>query len=243
MATKASPPVPPKPTGPGKSLPKSEERLADRDRELEKPKPAGEGEEKQEPKKEGQEREAEKKEGEEEEEKEKGEGEDEEEEEEDEDEEEEEEEEETTEVVGKGLLNLTTVWGVLFFIIFVLIDGTGIALVFFALDDFWILDIIGLIFYIVWQMIYSNFYGAGGEMAAAEQAKQRLQSRITKKAESAVTEQTKTRIAKKSTSKLVKLFTGKWTKIFVPLGTEIVPYLGQIVPTWTISFLVQIINS
>ncbi len=211
MATvKPKPPAPPKPKTPDKKIPKSQRNLDARDKEpnlteneeketgipeeYQDKKEGGEDEEKKEARQGGAEEDNDY-----------------------------DDEEESIEVVGGGLLNLFTVWGLLFFMIFAMIDFVEVLLLFVLLDDFWILDIIGLIFYIVWQAIYKNFYGGSGQMAAGEGAKGRLKAKTAKG--------------------LSKIFTGKWSKFLVPITGEVIPYLGGILPTWTISFIVQIMNS
>lgn len=106
-----------------------------------------------------------------------------------------------------------------------ILDITGIVLVCFALDDFFITDIIGWTTLGVWSMIRSQVKEGGAEIEGpdiAERKKQAQQLQQTQK-------ETKTATTAK-TAKAGKV--GKWAKWIRFL--EFIPYVG-VLPFWTIS--------
>ncbi len=114
------------------------------------------------------------------------------------------------------------------------LDIIGIVLVCFALDDFWITDIIGLIIIGGWSLFRSQFKddkeSAVGMPDREERKKQAQQiQQAPKEAEAAKT--TKTGKA----TKAAKSF--KWAKWLKFL--EFVPYLG-VLPFWTISVFFEL---
>ncbi|MBU4351174.1 hypothetical protein L6250_03425 [Candidatus Parcubacteria bacterium] len=228
MAIKPTPPSPPKSNLPGKNIPVSEERLAAREKESLKPadekepkkadaedadseEATGEEKETKKTKEEGEERGGEGEEGEEEaaaaEET-------------DEDEDEDEEDESQIEIAksvktGSSLLSPE---GVIMLPLAILLDLVGIVLICFALDDFFITDIIGIATIGIW-----IFYKTGITPPAPESTGQKAE-KIAKKAGEAAEK------AKKIAAKA-----GKYGRLLRPilcmLG-EVIVYIGWI-PFWT----------
>ena len=86
-----------------------------------------------------------------------------------------------------------------------LLDLTGWILIIFLLDDFFILDIIGTLIIGTWLFFRT---GKGG---------------------------TTSRLKTQAQKGLKKLFTGKWGKFLMPIVNEVIPYWGDIMPSWTIT--------
>ncbi len=223
MAIKPTPPSPPKSDMPGKNIPVSEKRLAARDRvpetEEKKTGAPGASEESQEKEAKGGKKEGEEKEGEDG--KEEG-GEEEEGTDEDEDKDEEEEEENESEIEiaesVKKYSNLLSPEAVVFLPLAILLDLISIVLIFFGLDDFYILDIIGIPTIGMWV-----FYKTGFTPPAPESTGQKAE-KIAKKAGEAAEK------AKKLAAKAGKY--GRWLRPILCMLGEVINYIGWI-PFWT----------
>ena len=112
----------------------------------------------------------------------------------------EENEEESSEEIGglTGTGNLFSPEGVIMMTVAVILDLVGIILLLFALDDFFITDIIGIIFISGWMYLRSS------TMAVPEKMQERTQKG------------------------LAKLFRGKWKKFLTPIIGEVIPYVGAL---------------
>jgi len=207
------PPITPKSSGPGKSIPKSQKNLAALDEK--KPKT---GTPEESPERHLSQENAPERRNDEEESASSADGNDEEDEEnEDEEDEEDESQMEIAQSV-KSASGLLSPEGVIFLPFAILLDLIGIILIIFALDDFFILDIIGATTIGIW--IFSK---TGVAPSAPESTGQKAEN-IAKKSQKAV-EKVEKLAAKAGKS-------GRWLKpILCSLG-EVIPYLGAI-PFWT----------
>lgn len=100
----------------------------------------------------------------------------------------------------------------------VVLDAIGIILVCFALDDFFITDIVGWLTLGVWSSFRSQIRGSGGAIEMPNIEERRKEAQKLKQAKTA------------KTAKTAKAGKGaRWIRFL-----EFVPYLG-VVPFWTIS--------
>lgn len=92
------------------------------------------------------------------------------------------------------------------------LDAASWLLLALGLDDFGLLDIVGVTFIGTWLFFKKGKapQKGGGGLGLLEPIK--------------------------------KIFTGKYTKFLVPIFTEITPYLGAISPTWTLSVYFNLIE-
>lgn len=116
----------------------------------------------------------------------------------------------------------------------IILDAIGIGLVIFALDDFWITDIIGLIFIGSWSFFRTQFIAApeaapiqmpalGGKKKTMEQLKE---------ARKAFQETARETAKAQKTAKIAK-----WGKRLKWL--EFIPYIGAL-PLWSVSVYMTI---
>ena len=219
---KPGPPTSPKSSAPGKNIPVSEKRLGGLDKESAKPldekevnevNKTGDSEETTGKEKETEREETEKEEGEE---REEGEGE----EEKDEETEEEEEDESEIEIAGsvKTGSSLLSPEGIIFLPLAILLDLIGIVLICFALDDFFITDIIGAATIGMWV-----FYKTGLTPPAPESTGQKAED-IAKKSGQAAEK------AEKIATKAGKY--GRWLRPVLCILGEVIVYVGAL-PFWT----------
>ena len=111
---------------------------------------------------------------------------------------------------GGGIGALFSPEGVIMMPIAVILDLVGIILIIFALDDFFITDIIGIIFISAWMFIRSS------TAAVPERMQKRTQTGVA------------------------KLFRGsKWKKFLTPIIGEVIPYVGAL-PCWTLAVYYEI---
>jgi small-conductance mechanosensitive channel len=108
------------------------------------------------------------------------------------------EEETLEEPTGGGIGALFSPEGVVLMTIAVILDLVGIILILFALDDFFITDIIGIIFISAWMLIRSSTVAVPKKMQ------------------------------KKAQTGLAKLFRGPWKKFLTPIIGEVIPYAGAL---------------
>ena len=118
-----------------------------------------------------------------------------------------------------------------------LIDVAGWILLCFGLDDFWILDLAGVL--IVGPLVLMCFLikkksleGAGEAakevaMKATERTRKKVAEKAEKKAAEKLTEKIGEKATKKLSGQLVK-------KLGLSLGSELIPYWGAICPSWII---------
>ncbi|MDD2496345.1 MAG: hypothetical protein PHE29_14295 [Tissierellia bacterium] len=97
----------------------------------------------------------------------------------------------------------------------VFIDGIGIILICFGLDDMGITDIIGIIF------INGQLFFRGEKRVDIKSVKKRAKNIMTF---------------------IKKLFTQKPFKFFTSAVLEMIPYLGSLLPFWTIAVLLNLTN-
>jgi len=216
---KPGPPTSPKSSAPGKNIPVSEKRLEGLDKESAKPldekevEKTGDSEETTGKEKETKKEETGKEEGEE---KEEGGGE------EEKDEETEEEEEDESEIeIAKSVKtgsSLLSPEGVIFLPLALLLDLIGIVLICFALDDFFITDIIGVATIGMWV-----FYKTGLTPPAPESTGQKAEKTAKKAGEIAEK-------VEKIAAKAGKY--GRWLRPILCILGEVIPYIGWI-PFWT----------
>lgn len=142
--------------------------------------------------------------------------------------------EEEISVVGGGLFNLLTPEGVIMMPIAMILDLVGIILIFFALDDFGITDIVGTIIIGGWLFFRSGTVPSLPERAKQEtgKAEAKVGSAIStaEKAAGGTAEKAAEKTVQKAGTQAVK--SGRWLKpLLCGLG-EWIPYLG-VIPFWT----------
>lgn len=106
------------------------------------------------------------------------------------------EEETPEEPTGGGMGALFSPEGVVMMTVAVILDLVGIILLLFALDDFFITDIVGILFITPWMFLRSS------TVATPEKMQKKTQKGIS------------------------KLFRGKWKKFLTPIIGEVIPYVG-----------------
>lgn len=112
-----------------------------------------------------------------------------------------------TELVSQpsGLANLMTPDGLIMLSFAGLLDLIGWTLIIFALDDLFITDIIGTLVIGTW-LFFRTGQGA-----------------------------TTSRLKSQAQKGLKKLFTGKWSKFLTPIINEVIPWWGDLMPSWIIT--------
>lgn len=126
---------------------------------------------------------------------------------------------------GGGLLNLLTPEGVIMMPIAAFLDLIGIGLILFALDDFFITDIIGTIVIGGWL-----YFRTGMAPSMPERVEQKAKETAGKVEKGAASTAAKAADAEKAIQKVGK--SSRWLKpLLCGLG-EFVPYLGAL-PLWT----------
>ena len=110
---------------------------------------------------------------------------------------------------------------IIIFPIAIVLDLVGFMLLFFLLDDFWILDIIGLVIIGSWMLFRRGHVTLPKKTA----------EKIEKKALEQFT---------KTTKKTGKKFLKRFGLAF--LG-EIIPYIGGIAPCWTLAVFFELKNN
>jgi len=108
------------------------------------------------------------------------------------------EREEAEEIETRNIGNLFSPEGAIFLPLAILIDAIGIILVLFALDDFFILDIFGILIFCPWMFFRSR------TIVVPAKVKKRIEKG------------------------LAKLFRGPWKKFLVPIIGELIPYVGAL---------------
>lgn len=122
----------------------------------------------------------------------------------------EQEESDALQATGSGIAALFGPEGMIMMPIAIILDLVGIILIIFGLDDFFITDIIGIIFISTWMFIRS------GAVAVPERMQKRTQGRVA------------------------NLFRGsKWRKFLTPVIGELIPYVGAF-PCWTLAVYYEI---
>ncbi|MDP2926526.1 MAG: hypothetical protein Q8N65_00055 [bacterium] len=137
--------------------------------------------------------------------------------------------EEEISVVGGGLLNLLTPEGIIMMPMAMVLDGIGIILILFALDDFFITDIIGTIIIGGWL-----FFRTGTVPSMPERIEQKTKETAGKVEKGAASTAAKAADAEKTIQKVGGKIgkSSRWLKpLLCGLG-EFVPYLG-VIPFWT----------
>ena len=94
----------------------------------------------------------------------------------------------------------------------VMLDLSGLILICFGLDDFGVTDAMGIMFINGWLLMRGK--EVGGD--------------------------TKSQGKKGAINKIKNIFTDKKTKFFVPAIGELIPYLGSLLPFWTLSVLLNL---
>jgi len=126
-----------------------------------------------------------------------------------------------TEQVGKLSSPGFLMEAIIIFPVAILLDLIGFMLLFFLLDDFWILDIIGLVVIGSWMLF--------------RQGHVTIPKKTAKKIEKKALEQ-----LTKTTKKTEKKFLKRFGLAF--LG-EIIPYIGGIAPCWTLAVFFELKNN
>ncbi len=101
-------------------------------------------------------------------------------------------------IAGGGISALFGPEGVVMMAIAIILDLVGIILICFGLDDFFITDIIGIIFISTWMFLRSS------TVAVPKKMQERTQKGVA------------------------KLFRGKWKKFLTPIIGELIPYVGAL---------------
>jgi len=128
--------------------------------------------------------------------------------------------EETTKKVGA----LLSPEGIIMLSIAFLLDLVGLILFFFAVDDFFTLDLIGLIFIGTW----TYFHSQTGKAKVTFGAEKRLRGKYAKRLEKVT----------KEAAKWAKRL--KW---FKPLAVvvEVIPYFGGAAPSWILVVYLELV--
>ena len=134
--------------------------------------------------------------------------------------------EEEISVVGGGLLNLLTPEGIIMMSIALALDGTGMVLVIFALDDFFITDIIGIVIIGGWL-----FFRSGATLSMPERVQEKTKGVTSTAAKTADTGKAVQKVGGEAASGKVAR-SSRWLKPLLCGAGELIPYLGAL-PFWT----------
>lgn len=123
----------------------------------------------------------------------------------------EEEEEKAEAQTSGGMGALLTPEGIIMMGLAITLDAIGVILLLFALDDFGILDIVGIVIICGWMLFRSQ----GKSVTATGKTQKQAQKFIE------------------------KMFRGKYSKFLTPIIGEIIPYVGAL-PCWTLAVFFEV---